>query len=210
MIRTHKYIRPSVLCMIFMLSTASWGHSLWIYTKACVAQILIEQAWQHSLNNGENKTPWPWADTWPIARLKVESTNRDFYVLAGGQGNSLAFGPGHLNGTALPGEQGTIVLSGHRDTHFKFLEHQAIHDTFALQDKNGKWQYYTIVQQLIHDTDQGPWVIENELDQLHLVTCYPFNSPIPGGSLRHITIAQKLDPAQVADNDSKSPHGMHF
>ena len=33
----------------------------------------------------------------------------------------MAFGPGHLSGTPLPGEAGNAVVSGHRDTHFAFL-----------------------------------------------------------------------------------------
>ena len=41
--------------------------------------------------------------------------------LAGVSGRTLAFGPGHVDGTPLPGDPGNSVLSGHRDTHFAFL-----------------------------------------------------------------------------------------
>ena len=40
---------------------------------------------------------------------------------AGDAGASLAFAPGNARGSALPGERGTAVVSGHRDTHVRFL-----------------------------------------------------------------------------------------
>ena len=46
----------------------------------------------------------------------------DELVLAGASGRTLAWGPGHLDGSAPPGAAGNAVLSAHRDTHFRFLQ----------------------------------------------------------------------------------------
>lgn len=46
----------------------------------------------------------------------------DVIVLAGVGGHVLAFGPGHAPGSAVPGMPGTAIVTGHRDTHFRFLE----------------------------------------------------------------------------------------
>jgi sortase A len=56
-----------------------------------------------------------------VARLVVPSEDVEMIVLAGASGRTLAFGPGHLKGTPLPGQAGNAVISGHRDTHFAFL-----------------------------------------------------------------------------------------
>ena len=93
-----------------------------IQGKAWLAPVLIERAWQQTLQQGGAVTkPWPWADTWPVARLRVPALEVDLLVLAGDRGNALAFGPGHAGASAVPGTRGQSVIAGHRDTHFAFL-----------------------------------------------------------------------------------------
>lgn len=186
-----RNLRSFLIAVLVVFTLISWGHSLIIYSKAWLAQVLIERAWVATLEGKSSVKPWPWADTWPVAKVRINEDEKELYVLAGSHGSSLAFGPGHLDGTAMPGEDGTIVLSGHRDTHFRFLEHQNINDVISVQAKDGTWSHYIITDQLVRSVNDGPWHINNELDQLHLVTCYPFNSPLPGGDLRHITIAER-------------------
>lgn len=194
--------RRVLLIILLAFSCFSWGHSAWIYSKAIAAQWLIEHAWNTQLESGHTQPPWPWADTQPIARLTVKNQiiNEDLYVLAGSHGSSLAFGPGHIDGTAQPGEHGTTVLSGHRDTHFHFLENISINDTLSLQDTNGRWHNYRVHSQHIISTDDGPWHVATDEQQLHLITCYPFNATIPGGKLRHVTIAEKLAHNPILEN----------
>ena len=81
----------------------------------------MQRAWLRAGRDVERPAPWPWADTWPVARLKSASREVDLIVLAGGSGRTLAFGPGHLSASAMPGEIGNTVIAGHRDTHFRFL-----------------------------------------------------------------------------------------
>ena len=45
--------------------------SAWIPVKAELAQWLIEESWQSSLDGDEPYPPWPWADTRPVAVLTV-------------------------------------------------------------------------------------------------------------------------------------------
>jgi len=53
----------------------------------------------------------------------VPSRHVDLIVLNGAYGRTLAFGPGFVGSSAAPGSHGTTILTGHRDTHFAFLEH---------------------------------------------------------------------------------------
>ena len=46
----------------------------------------------------------------------------ELYVIEGDSHRELRRGPGHLVGTALPGEDGNCVIAGHRDTHFRVLK----------------------------------------------------------------------------------------
>ena len=124
MIDLRSYTRPR-----FVLATATFTvaacfalHAAWIPIKAEVAQVLLQRAWSKSVDGHAQTRPWPWADTWPVARLTATSHDVDLIVLAGGSGRTLAFGPGHLGASALPGEIGNMVIAGHRDTHFAFLQ----------------------------------------------------------------------------------------
>ena len=115
----------------------NFGNAFWINAKARLAQHLIESSWATSLDSGSPQPPWSWADTWPVARLQHAQTNTDLVVLAGADGSSLAFGPGHLSGTDSPGE-GVSVIGGHRETHFRFLREVQLTDELFLQGKDGK------------------------------------------------------------------------
>jgi sortase A len=54
----------------------------WIHVKALLAQILLERAFAASLAGGHTVKPWPWADTWPVARIEVPRLHRSAIVLA--------------------------------------------------------------------------------------------------------------------------------
>jgi hypothetical protein len=107
-----------------LLAIGGWQvwEGSWIYAKARLAQVLLQRAWSRALAGEAMPKPWPWADTWPVARLRMQHPSVDLIVLAGAYGRTLAFGPGHVTSSALPGQEGTVMLTGHRDTHFRFLK----------------------------------------------------------------------------------------
>ena len=166
------------------------GESGYLYAKAKLAQQLIKSAWQETLQNLEQHKPWPWADTWPVMRLKVPAHNIDLYVLEGDSGRNLAFGPGHRFGSALPGQTGTIMISAHRDTHFRFLEKLTAGDVILAQDSQGQWRRYQVSSSKVVDQSA---TISTTMDSssLVLVTCYPFNAIVPGGPLRFVVFAEQ-------------------
>ena len=82
-----------------------------IYLKAELAQyLLLEKAWTRTLQGENQVKPWPWADTWPVARLQLPKYGIDLIVLSGASGRTLAFGPGHVSTSAQPGTKGDIHL----------------------------------------------------------------------------------------------------
>ena len=87
------------------------AQSAYIPAKAWLAQDLMQRAWQRAGLGEDAARPWPWADTFPVARLLAESGHVDLIVLSGGSGRTLAFGPGHLSVSALPGDSGHAVIS---------------------------------------------------------------------------------------------------
>jgi sortase A len=175
---------------IILAAAALWqlGLAGWIHTKAFAAQVLLERAWQQTLIDHKQNRPWPWADTWPVAELIVPDIDIAQIVLAGDSGATLAFGPGHSFASALPGEHGTVMISGHRDTHFRFLQALRKGTRLILKTKSGI-HYYTVTNTRI--VDSRSFTTDTGNDELVLVTCYPFNSAIGGGSERYLVYAQR-------------------
>jgi sortase A len=162
----------------------------WLHAKAWLAQELLADAWQQSQATGSARKPWPWADTHPVARLRVPARGIDQIVLAGDAGRTLAFGPGWAESSALPGTHGTPVISGHRDTHFAFLRELAAGDDIALQGTQGEANY-RVVSMRVADARRESLVVADDDDALLLVTCWPFDAVVPGGPLRYVVRAER-------------------
>src|SRR5262249_34847197 len=79
--------------LLLLAAAVLFGHGAWIYAKASLAQILLRRAWAKTVDSGRPAAPWPWADTWPIARLRAPGLRGDVIVLAGSSGRTLAFSP---------------------------------------------------------------------------------------------------------------------
>lgn len=183
------------LAMHSMLFVGLVAVSLWqaayLQARAWLSRHLLRAAWDRSLGQGEGSKPWPWADTWPLARLHVPRLHANVLVLAGASGRTLAFGSGHVAGTALPGKAGNCVLSGHRDTHFAFLRELRPGDVLTLQAASGALvEYRVATAEVVHRKDVRVLLDVGDT-RLTLITCYPFDSPLPGGVLRYVVVAVK-------------------
>ncbi len=156
------------------------GGGLWLRAKALLAAALIDRAYSRHLEDGELHRPWPWADTAPIARLEIPALDVRRTILEGATGASLAFGLGHISGTARPGEPGTCAVAGHRDTWAAFLEDLRPGDRIHLRTRARALTYRVVRSRIVSKNDLTV-LREGPEDRLALITCYPFtgllNSP---------------------------------
>jgi len=187
--------RTIALCLAALLAIAGavqFGQGLYIHAKARLAQVLLERAWQRTLAGETAVKPWPWADTWPVARLIVPAQGENLLVLAGASGRTIAFGPGHMDGTPLPGAAGNSVIGGHRDTHLEFLRRVKRGDAITVESANGLRSVYRVTELDVLDKSDT-WVTRNEgPSRLTLVTCWPFDALRAGGPQRYVVIATKV------------------
>jgi sortase A len=177
-----------------LLALGFWqlGQGAYIPAKAWLAQELMQRAWLRVSAGEDRAAPWPWADTWPVARLSAKSHDVDLIVLAGGSGRTLAFGPGHLSASALPGETGNMVIAGHRDTHFAFLRNLEPGDRLTIESFSGAITVYEVVGLNVIDSRKGSLLLDTDDAVLTLVTCYPFDAVDPGGPLRYVVTARRV------------------
>jgi sortase A len=180
---------------VLLLLLGAWqlGDGLYIQAKARLAEALIARAWSRMLEGETQAKPWPWADTWPVARLSVPKLGIERYVLAGANGSAIAFGPGHLSGTSAPGEPGNSVIGGHRDTHLAFLRHLKPGDVLQVERVDGKQVAYRVLEASVLDR-RDVWVAKQEgPNRLTLVTCYPLDALRAGGPQRYVVFAFELE-----------------
>ena len=191
--RTKTRVLTVLVLALVFVGLWQTGSGAWIYIKAQLAQVLLQRAWASTLAGQQEVKPWPWADTWPIARLVVPSQGIDQIVLEGAYGRTLAFGPGRLESHSPARGIGTMILTGHRDTHFRFLGKLHAGETILLQTRTGIWHRFTVRDGLIVDARTASIRADEDGRHLILVTCYPFHAIVPGGPLRYMVIAEIVE-----------------
>lgn len=185
--------RALTLALVLAAAVAAWelGHGAWIHVKARLAQALLHRAWERTVAGQASVRPWPWADTWPVARLRVPAHGVDLIVLDGVSGRTLAFGPGQAAAGAAPGSAGTAFVTGHRDTHFRFLERVRVGDVILVQAPGRAGGRYVVREIAVVDARRAVIRSDTGGDHLVLLTCYPFDAITPGGPLRYVVAADR-------------------
>lgn len=192
LVSKHKWITLSLLLGFYQFSGG-----FYIFAKAELAQYLIADAWHKYLQSNEQHTPWPWADTHPVAELIIK--DKSWYVLAGASGRNLAFAPTHVSSTPEPGQKGNSVIIGHRDTHFNSLKRLQIGDLIEVKTKDRRQQYKVItlrvalhaqLQYLQNSNNNNTFDVDQS--SLTLVTCYPFDSLLPNPTHRYVVRAMAI------------------
>ena len=194
-IRRTRRPRPLALTLAGgCLAIAVWhaADAALVHGKAWLGQRLLHNAWQRATASGIPSKPWPWADTHPLVRLTVPAHGIDLLVLAGASGRTLAWGPGHLDGSAQPGSPGMAVITAHRDTHFAFLRRLVPGDRIIVETRAGQAQRYRVERSLIADRHALRLPVDDHDRTLALVTCYPFDAVDPGTPLRYAVIARAI------------------
>ena len=138
----------------------------------------------------------------PLARLLAPAAEIDEIVFGGCDQETLARGPGHVPGTALPGNDGpphNCVITGHRDSHFRRLGWLKRGNLVELETLSGTTKY-RIVEREIVKPDAVSVLAPTPQPRLTLITCYPFTWVGPAPE-RLVLIASPIGSA-------KARHGL--
>lgn len=110
-----------------------------------------------------------------LGRILIPAAGVDWIMVEGVTTEALNGGPGHMPGTALPGQPGNAVISGHRTTYgAPFFNIDALQpgDTIQIETLIGVHLYEVVEVRIVAPTDV--WVT-NQVDGawLTLTTCNP-------------------------------------
>jgi len=108
-----------------------------------------------------------------LAKLIIPRLNAELYVVEGTDPADLRRGPGHVEGTAMPGDTSNCVIAGHRDTHFRILKDIRLGDSVVLETRKGRFLYRVRRTQVV-SPENTVCLRPTPAGTLHLITCYPF------------------------------------
>ncbi len=175
--------------LLIVASLIFFGHSIWIFAKAQLAQVLLERAFTQTILTGKPVKAWSWADTYPVARIKINRINAEAIVLQGSSGEAMAFGPALVNETSRPGTRGTSVMAAHRDTHFSFLKNVKVGDLIEVERDDGFSFTYRATNMRVVDWNKSGIDAHAAGFNLVLATCFPFDA-ITHGPQRYMVEAE--------------------
>jgi sortase A len=149
-----------------------------------------------------SRTPSPGE---PVGIIKIDKIGLDKVVVEGTAVPDLRKGPGHYEGSPLPGQLGNAAVAGHRTTYgapFGDLDQLARGDTISIRTIAGTWDYVLTDDPFAVKPDQTA-VLDPTLDPntgqpvatLTLTTCNPKFSAAERLVVR----------AQLSDTNKQSP-----
>ncbi len=175
--------------------------------KARLAEVLIDRALLAHLADGKRHRPWPWADTAPLALLEAPRLGLSRTILAGASGTSLAFGAGHVDGSAPLNAEGHAVIAGHRDGAFRFLGELRLGDRLRLRTPGREQRYEVVDIRVVPES--ATWLLDPAgPTRVTLLTCWPLDGL--GPSRERLAVSARLVTEEGLDLDQGrlSAHGI--
>ena len=192
------------VALILFAGASLTARAMYLHAKAELASVLIHRAWDKTVADGKPHPPWPWADTYPVARLRIPRLGYDEVVLEGATPRTLAFGPARLFSGADLGEPGNVELAGHRTSWFRPLESLEARDEIQVQwfdtrRHQLREQTYTVDDIRIVAPEEVTLLSPASDDALTLITCYPFGHSLRSPQ-RFVVLASPTGPSRSTEN----------
>jgi LPXTG-site transpeptidase (sortase) family protein len=106
-----------------------------------------------------------------VGRLLIPSVKLDEVIAEGVGDDELDAGPGHLPGSASPGEPGNSVIAAHRDRHFHSLGRVVIGDTVITETRTARTTWVITRRKIVGRYE--PSLFPSAEPELTLTTCWP-------------------------------------
>ncbi len=126
-----------------------------------------------------------------VGVLRLPALDEKLPIIEGTDEDELAQGVGHYSGTALPGEQDQILLSGHRDTVFRRLGELQLGDELVVEMETGSFRYKIDDTEIVSADDTSVIRSTAPDEVLTVSTCYPFGF-IGNAPDRYIIYAKRI------------------
>jgi sortase A len=133
-------------------------------------------------------------------RLEIDRLKLSALIAEGADKRTLSVAVGHIEGSAFPGERGTVALAGHRDTHLRGLRNVRIGDQVRIVTPEAGFDYVVEATYIVRP-ERVDLIRAKTGRRLALVTCYPFGyiGPAPYRMVVHARPAHEARHTRAAD-----------
>ena len=143
-------IRP-IAWALFAIGIAALGYSAYVVIDAAAYQTNAQQLFEDARRRAPAPPPadmvllpvsrpsYDEGDT--IGEIDIPRLGVKSIVAEGESFETLEHAVGHVTDTAQPGEDGNVVLAGHRDTIFRPLQHVRVGDVITVKTLDGDFDY---------------------------------------------------------------------
>lgn len=138
-----------------------------------------------------------------VGKVEIPRLRLSAVVFQGTNDSVLDRGVGHLDGSALPGQPGNVVLAAHRDTFFRSLRNVQRGDTIRVATPYATHTYVVDSTEIVNPTETRV-MAPTPSPALTLITCYPFYfvGHAPKRFIVHASDTEHQAPQVVARNRS--------
>jgi sortase A len=173
-------MRRRVGALLYVVGGALLLHAGSTYARGALARSEARSAWERAeaqravrdahladLGGGEARV----RHGVPVGRLIIPSIGLDEIVVEGVGDEELNAGPGHLPGSAVPGDPGNAVISAHRDRHFATLGDLRVGDTVFTETLSERTSWIVTKRRVVRAGQ--PALFSSKHPLLTLTTCWP-------------------------------------
>jgi sortase A len=163
--------RIRIICrVLFVLGSLALGYVGLGFADSHLYQAIEIRKFERAMGSAK---PQIFAEGDVLGEIQIPRLEMDSIVVQGDSNADLGRAVGHLSASALPGEQGNIVLAGHRDTFFRPLRNIRQGDEIVFKTENSSFEYRVESTEVVAPSDVQVIAISTGHD-LTLVTCFPF------------------------------------
>lgn len=105
--------------------------------------------------------------------IRIPSVKIEVKAFQGDSEQEFRKGAGHFTGSYLPGQDGNILIAGHRTSYFRNFEYLKINDLVHFDTTYGRFTYQVREFRIISGNDASI-ADQTGKEQLTMYTCYPF------------------------------------
>lgn len=105
--------------------------------------------------------------------ISIPSVDIQVKAYQGDREKEFRKGAGHYPGSLFPGQDGNILVAGHRTTYFRKFEYLKLGDLVYFQTTYGRFTYQVQAFKIIGGSDSSIGA-DTSQEQLTMYTCYPF------------------------------------
>jgi LPXTG-site transpeptidase (sortase) family protein len=180
----HHHLAP----LLLLSGIAVLGYAGFQYGAMLFEQRRLQSLWreQQKINPAANHR---FVVETGLTRISIPSIEFSAVIVEGTDLFSLMIGPGHLAGTAQPGEAGNAVVSAHRDTFFRNIMKLSQGDRIFVERGGRTFTYLVEEFSIVKPTDISVAAPTND-NRLTLITCDPAYSL--GPAPQRLVVISKL------------------